>query len=325
MQAAWCRLPDTGMYAQVFLRERHPATGWDSVVQVSAAAVSHDQVSVATAPNGDLAVVWVGKDFGNDYNQVCCRRRIAGAWQSVELVSDIPVGLTQYSPCATIDRKGAVHVVWYGRSLMNTYQQVFHRERDSTGWYGIDSVSGERAYQQQYPSVACDAAGRCHAVWCSQTSGMHNQLTYAQRDTDGVWSSPTILTSIDSGSVNYPSIVCDGDTGVHVVWYDDHTGNQDLYYLRGVTPAGVAEPRLSSFASCRFPTALLVRGVLFLAGSPSASSSPSDLVDASGRKVMKLQPGANDVRALAPGVYFVREAQAQAVRKVVITRLGYRE
>ena len=27
---------------------------------------------------------------------------------------------------------------------------------------------------------------------------------------------------------------------------------------------------------------------------------------------MDLKPGANDVRALAPGVYFVREAQAQA-------------
>jgi len=47
------------------------------------------------------------------------------------------------------------------------------------------------------------------------------------------------------------------------------------------------------------------------------------LLDACGRKVMDLRPGANDVRALAPGVYFVREAQAQAqaqaVRKIVLT------
>jgi len=44
----------------------------------------------------------------------------------------------------------------------------------------------------------------------------------------------------------------------------------------------------------------------------------------SGRKVLDLKPGPNDVRSLAPGVYFVREAQtqaqAQAVRKVVITQ-----
>jgi hypothetical protein len=38
---------------------------------------------------------------------------------------------------------------------------------------------------------------------------------------------------------------------------------------------------------------------------------------------MGLEPGANDMHALAPGVYFVREAkaqaQAQAIRKVVLT------
>jgi hypothetical protein len=46
------------------------------------------------------------------------------------------------------------------------------------------------------------------------------------------------------------------------------------------------------------------------------------LLDISGRKVLDLLPDANDVRHLASGVYFVREAQAlaQAVRRVIITR-----
>jgi len=49
------------------------------------------------------------------------------------------------------------------------------------------------------------------------------------------------------------------------------------------------------------------------------------LLDASGRKVLDLHPGANDVRALSSGVYFVREQpqasshKPQAVRKVVVT------
>jgi len=43
------------------------------------------------------------------------------------------------------------------------------------------------------------------------------------------------------------------------------------------------------------------------------------LLDAAGRKVMDLHAGVNDVGRLAPGVYFVREAQAQAVRKIVLT------
>jgi YVTN family beta-propeller protein len=72
------------------------------------------------------------------------------------------------------------------------------------------------------------------------------------------------------------------------------------------------------------PAPAVVRGVLFLPGASGHKPQAASLMDASGRKVLDLKPGANDVRALAPGVYFVREAQAQAqaeaIRKVVVTR-----
>ncbi|MEO0080107.1 MAG: hypothetical protein ABIK44_05470 [candidate division WOR-3 bacterium] len=71
-------------------------------------------------------------------------------------------------------------------------------------------------------------------------------------------------------------------------------------------------------------TATIVRGVLFL---PAVSAC---LLDASGRKVMELSPGANDVSRLAPGVYFVTphpdplpqgaRDSAGSVRKIVLTR-----
>jgi hypothetical protein len=69
-------------------------------------------------------------------------------------------------------------------------------------------------------------------------------------------------------------------------------------------------------------TATIVRGVLFL--PPSLLSPPSSLLSIDGRKVMSLKAGANDVSRLSPGVYFVREAQAQAqaqaTRKVIVTK-----
>jgi hypothetical protein len=68
----------------------------------------------------------------------------------------------------------------------------------------------------------------------------------------------------------------------------------------------------------------VVRGVLLLPRSLDPSISRS-LLDISGRKVLNLVPGANDVSRLAPGVYFVREeaqaqAQAQEIRKIVVAR-----
>ena len=73
------------------------------------------------------------------------------------------------------------------------------------------------------------------------------------------------------------------------------------------------------------PMTTVVRGVLFLADCPSTSANPSCLLDVSGRKVLDLQPGANDVRAQVPGVYFVRGPKTEdgrpdaTVRKVILT------
>ena len=298
---AWYGMPDTGMYAQVFLKERHPATGWDSAVQVSSAAVIHDQVSVAAAPNGDVMVAWIGKDFGGDYNQVYCRRRVGGAWQTVELVSDIPLALSQYSPCVAFDRDGATHLVWHGRTMNSGYYQVFYRMRNEDGWSGIESISGTRPYQQQYPSIACDDLGRCHAVWCSQAGGTDLQLAYGQRDTDDVWSSPTILTGLDSGNVSHPSVACDADSGIHIVWYDASSGNPDVYYLHGTLPgSGVLETYPSSFPC---PAA---RPTVLPCGSLRPQSGMA-LLDACGRTATQVRPG----------VYFALASGSRRVTKIV--------
>jgi hypothetical protein len=66
----------------------------------------------------------------------------------------------------------------------------------------------------------------------------------------------------------------------------------------------------------------IVRRVLFLPVRPFTLHS--SLVDLSGRRVALLGPGSNDVRHLAPGVYFVRavgcEPPGASVYRVVISR-----
>jgi hypothetical protein len=62
--------------------------------------------------------------------------------------------------------------------------------------------------------------------------------------------------------------------------------------------------------------------VLGAVGSRQNTEYGAQLLDISGRKVLDLKSGANDVSGLSPGVYFVRkaQAQAQAVGKVLIAR-----
>ncbi|MBM3314345.1 Zn-dependent exopeptidase M28 [candidate division WOR-3 bacterium] len=88
--------------------------------------------------------------------------------------------------------------------------------------------------------------------------------------------------------------------------------------LSGLAPLSVMEearsPRPVATAG---PT--VVSGVLMMP-APAAGSESACLLDATGRKVLFLRPGRNDVSRLAPGIYFVRPAGAAGTSRVVKVR-----
>jgi len=93
-------------------------------------------------------------------------------------------------------------------------------------------------------------------------------------------------------------------------------GNSDIVVICLEPPAGVAE---ENGAALRFrqPVPSVVRGQMVLAGTSQAA-----LLDISGRKVLDLRPGQNNLGRIAPGVYFVRPANGggQAMSRVVVQR-----
>jgi large repetitive protein len=69
------------------------------------------------------------------------------------------------------------------------------------------------------------------------------------------------------------------------------------------------------------PMATVVRGALMMGDRGQKTEDRAELLDIAGRKVIDLHSGANDVRALVPGVYFVRDTgHAGQTRKVVVQR-----
>ena len=101
--------------------------------------------------------------------------------------------------------------------------------------------------------------------------------------------------------------------------YVGGSGNSFMPVIR-TDPPGVEEA-MSYERGVMNVLSTVVRGVLMMEDRGPKTGKREGLMNVSGRKVLDLHPGANDARALAPGVYFVREeqaqAQAQAVRKVV--------
>jgi hypothetical protein len=112
-------------------------------------------------------------------------------------------------------------------------------------------------------------------------------------------------------------------------WWDLRFGWPDwsVYAQRyGDAPEGLAESRVSLPLAARWacPSPLRAGATISLPRCGELDVT-LDLFDACGRKVLDLQPGANDVRGLAPGVYFVRGPKTEdgrpdaAVRKIILT------
>lgn len=80
---------------------------------------------------------------------------------------------------------------------------------------------------------------------------------------------------------------------------------------------GVGEVSGATATPCGQTAATIVRGVLFVSTSTLSLPFPA-LLDATGRRVLSLHAGANDVSRLAPGVYFVRTGSGTS--RVVVGR-----
>jgi hypothetical protein len=142
---------------------------------------------------------------------------------------------------------------------------------------------------------------------------------------------PCIVDPMIAGGQHWTDTMCvlylrDSVAGFFVQGEGPATFNPVICQFVPVQIWGVAE-RPTPSATSSLPMASVVRGVLDLGvGDRQNAGYRAKLLDAVGRKVLGLRPGANDVSRLSPGVYFVREGgesreQGRAgVRRVVIAK-----
>jgi hypothetical protein len=101
---------------------------------------------------------------------------------------------------------------------------------------------------------------------------------------------------------------------VHLLFWDQRFGDQEeVFYKTNRIETGLAEQHALHSPARPLVLPTVAFGTLRLLEEKGAC-----LVDAAGKTVLLLNPGANDVSRLGPGVYFVRPAPS-VVAKVVIT------
>jgi hypothetical protein len=195
---------------------------------------------------------------------------------------------------------------------------------DSSG-IAVSTAAG----RQDVPAVAFEGANFL-VVWQDERSGCYSDIYGARVTSSGaVYDEGAVVTQ--EGNQTEPAL-CRGTGSQMFLVYQGWAGtvggktyNTDRIWGK-MNPAPGTEETMNEERGTPNVGPTIVRGVLRLPVSPF--STHTTLFDVTGRKVMSLVPGPNDVMSLALGVYFVREQSAFSsqhsgasnVHKVVIAR-----
>jgi hypothetical protein len=179
---------------------------------------------------------------------------------------------------------------------------------------GIGIGVGE--HDQALPTVAF-ADAEYFVVWQHGSEGVWD-INGARVSTDGVVLD-TFRVVRAPGEQDHPVLASDSG-GQLMLAYRGWTGlesgrNFNAFRIWGkMSPLpGITEGAVEVGGPALRAT--IARGVLRL---PAGLASV--LLDISGRKVMDLKPGQNDIRHLAPGIYFVRREEDNTTTKVIVQR-----
>jgi hypothetical protein len=230
-------------------------------------------------------------------------------WYSEWAVED-PDGSPAYDfdPEIMADNLLFVHMVWARKPNRDGNWRVMYGRRDpyQGSWDTVALTTGNADAWQPDLAVKGDTIA---VVWTDYREG--NPEIYACFSTNrgADWSSPVNISGTPTYS-DKPRVTALA-SGFYVVWQDLADGDWDIYGTQ-MDVLGIEEEMLKHEG--RRMNQTIVRGVLLLprdmTGQNGACPSgggpvPALLLDVTGRKVMDLQPGENDIRHVVPGVYFV--------------------
>ncbi len=183
---------------------------------------------------GNAYAVW--EDFRNAGARAVyfAFKPAGGEWGSNEPVNDDPAVASD--PHVALDAAGGAYVLW--RDNRNGNPDIFFAYRAPTGeWSANQQVNADpESREQDYPSLAVDAAGNAYAVWREVLPSTRANLMFAYRPAGGSWGAAVRVNDVDE-CAGIGEITVDPAGNATAIWVDNR--NWIDYTIYGASrPAG---------------------------------------------------------------------------------------
>jgi hypothetical protein len=141
---------------------------------------------------------------------------------------------SQLAPTIVADGAGGAIVTWEDIRSLSTYDIYAQRVNASgTAQWTTNGIALCVATGNQYtPTITSDGAAGAIVTWQDGRNGTSNYDIYAQRvNATGTvqWTTDGVALCAATANQMYPTITSDGAYGAIVTWFDNRSGNNDIY------------------------------------------------------------------------------------------------
>gem|GEM_PF-1461849 len=179
------------------------------------------------------------------------------SWSQTKVLAESSPGFRE--PVISIDSLDVLHLIWTdNRNREKGWEDVCYKKSADGGerWSEDIDISGHLSSNTSMPlgrsfmpTIAIDKFDNIFTVWkCSNFTYENESLVRTSNDlyyrhyniAKSKWSNITRITYAFDGGRLYPMVIPDSQNLLHMVWFDNRDGNQEIYYKRTLNP--VTEP-----------------------------------------------------------------------------------
>jgi len=243
---------DTPAGREIFYRRSTDGgTTWSGLQQLTLTPGTSSCPAMAIDSSDRIHVVW--HDYAPGNPAIYYRRSIDGGltWAVVRRLT-WNSGPALYAAIAR-GMGDEVHVVWVDNTPGN--DEVFYKRSLDGGsnWSASKRLTWSEG-NSWYPDIGVDQSNAVDVVW-TEYSASANDI-YFKRSADGgfIWSAAKRLTW-NSGNSFTPAMALDSYDVAHVIWKDDTSGNDEIYYRRSANGGATWSPasRLTWMSGAKRP------------------------------------------------------------------------
>jgi hypothetical protein len=204
-------------------------------VALCTATGSQQSPTIISDGAGGAIVNWMDHRSGTDFDIYTQQISAAGAvqWLANGVALCTAAGEQQY-PTTIPDGAGGAIVTWMDARSGN--YDIYAQRISASGavqWPANGAALCTAADDQQFPTIIPDGTGGAIVAWPDYRNG--NADIYVQRISSiGVvqWTADGVALCTATGTQATPTIASDNAGGAVVTWYDQRSGNYDIYAQR---------------------------------------------------------------------------------------------